>query len=273
MIALELWPVLMLGDWQQSEALVLTWVLGRSFGPEKKVWLKLTPSEMALVVNCDPSNIRRAIRQLTDRKVLMKNEDGLYRFNKQFHLWTPEVNKTAAKVAKTALQLFLNWPTHKQAPRASTARNGFTQPGPGQPETGHASPKRAGTDGLAQPAPQRPPLEPPIEEPRASEDLRLKKDKEYPPNPPKGGGVGVIPFSRRDRTRRLTPYERQQAKLDEGVAQLQAEFEAMSPEDLAEERRVWLEAIYRREGQAGVDRVVAQETRDRERKAVNHGRQ
>jgi len=54
------------------------------------------------------------------------------------------------------------------------------------------------------------------------------------------------------------------------VAALQAEVDAMTPEEKEAERTEWLGAILSKYGQAGVDKAIAEEERDR-RKEGTHG--
>ena len=271
MIALELFPALFLADWRQSEATVLVWVLGLEYGPHKKPLNKLVASEIARTVGVDPSNIRAAIRRLIDRNVLQRNEDGLVKFNKRFSTWDPPVNPTATRFAARSLSLFRTR-SYQHLPRARQTRNGSDQTR-AQQTRDEVEQTRNGSDqtGLNRPASNCPPLQPPIEESRASERKEEeKKEKKYPPNPPKGGRVGVIPFSQRDRTR-VTAADRRRAKLDETLNLLQAEHDALTPEELEAERQQEIEAVRNRFGQAGVDRYLADEAREREAQGVNGG--
>lgn len=271
MIALELFPALVLADFPRYQWVVLVSVLGPSFGPKKKVWHSLKPSDIGKRTNVHPANIRAAMKSLTKRNVLIRNEDGLYRFNKYFVTWEPAINPTAQRFVDTALELWTNWSTNKHASGFTGTRNEFNgtqhesstelakRVQPHSMDEFNGTRKTSSTE-LAQ---GRPPLQPPIEDSRTSEDLRLKREKKYPPNPPKGGtSEGVIPFSRRDRTRQ-TPYQRHQARLAEGQRLHQAEIDAMSPEDLEAERQEWLTAILTRYGQVGVDQALAEEAADR----------
>ncbi len=264
MIALELFPALVLADFPRYQWVVLVSVLGPSFGPKKKVWHQLKASEIARLANVDPSDIRSAMSILTGRKVLIRNEDGLYRFNKAFGFWTPPINRTAQRFVDQALSLWTTFTSDKHTSKAREPRNVVNQPRGNEPRSGVIGPRNGvNGPGSTNPAQVRPPLESPIEDSRTSEDLRLKREKKYPPNPPKGGtSEGVIPFSRRDRTRQ-TPYQRHQARLAEGQRMHQAEIDAMSPEDLEAERQEWLTAIRTRYGQVGVDQALAEEAADR----------
>jgi hypothetical protein len=275
MIALELFPALMLADFPRYQWIVLVSVLGSSFGPQKKVWHKLKPGELGRLANVDPSNIRAAMRALTERKVLIKNNEGLYRFNKAFNAWNPGLNPTAQRFVDHALGLWTDWPSDKHTLQSRETRNGFNETRCIDTRNGFNETRNGFIQtGVSKPAQPPTPPNPPIEDSRASEDLGFKKDKENPPNPPKGGGAGVIPFSRRDRTRQ-TSADRRRAKVEETLSQLQAEHDAMSPEELEAERQLEIEAVRRRFGQAGVDRYLADEARDREKaqrlKGATHG--
>jgi len=271
MVALELFPALMLADFRHYEMVVLVWVLGPSFGPKKKPWHKLDASEVGRMTNIDPNNVRRAVRSLIERKVLIRNAEDLIKFNKNFDAWEPGVKPAGRKMIKAALSLWRTSTSDQHLPESRQTRNGSIQTSLVEPETGLPRPET----GLPRPVLLNPsrivPPRPPLEESRASERKEEeKKEKKYPPNPPKGGRVGVIPFSQRDRTR-VTAADRRRAKLDETLNLLQAEHDALTPEELEAERQQEIEAVRNRFGQAGVDRYLADEAREREAQRVNGG--
>jgi hypothetical protein len=262
MIALELFPALFLADWRQSEATVLVWVLGLEYGPHKKPLNKLVASEIARTVGVDPSNIRAAIRRLIDRNVLQRNEDGLVRFNKRFSTWDPPVNPTATRFAARSLSLFRTR-SYQHLPRARQTRNGSDQTR-AQQTRDEVEQTRNGSDqtGLNRPASNCPPLQPPIEESRASERTPDKKEQDNPPNPPTGGtGGGTVFFrSRRDdKPKRLTAAERYADELDRTTRELMNAATTKTQADRDRERSIYLDAVRAKHGDDAVAQILALE--------------
>jgi hypothetical protein len=222
MIALELWPVILLGGFRQAELAVLAYVLGRSYGPQKKPWMRLYTYDLReFVPSLDGANLRRAIRSLKNRQVLLTDDDGLVSFNKHYELWTRPPLAIATEYARHVLEAFgtrRNGQTKRVQANPERVRT-YPPRVPAYPEQVQANPERVPADpervqvdrsngtrsGYVRPSvegaarvrtypPDVVPPRPPIEESRASEELRRDIERIHPPTPQGGlpGGRGGV---------------------------------------------------------------------------------
>lgn len=122
-IALDLFVALETHDLPNDQRIVLTEVLLHSYGPRKTRTVHLCATDIEHYTNLHRNNARSAIKGLVASRVLLVEEDGSHRFNKDWETWTVK-KKTLAerlggglvKFAKSALSRFARRKTSKNAP-------------------------------------------------------------------------------------------------------------------------------------------------------------
>jgi hypothetical protein len=89
MIALDLFAAIMMADLPNRCMIVLSYHLIHSYGPTKKRDVFLDPATIEEHTRLHRNNVRRAVKELADAKILMRRVGGAYRFNKDYEAWMP----------------------------------------------------------------------------------------------------------------------------------------------------------------------------------------
>jgi hypothetical protein len=86
-VAYELLPPLMMCCQRMEASIVLSEVLAQVYGMEKRKAAKLKPAAIAERSGLARPNIWRGIKELTDKGILVRQGDGLFRFEKDYEKW------------------------------------------------------------------------------------------------------------------------------------------------------------------------------------------
>jgi len=219
MIALDLFVGLMTSGLPDNDAILLTWVLLQSYGPRKRKDIHLDFAEIEEYTGMHRNNARASAKSLVATGYLRRNDDGSYRFLKDWEGFSPKrgafverLNGGLQRFAKAALTHDKFIKTSKpeaiqpnchdnskanstELPVTSVGNSvellgqlsgQFSQIGSdvyGYPKHGDVTPND--TNGLRQPLAS--------DGARASEELEKRKKRELntPPNPHGGNGVCV----------------------------------------------------------------------------------
>jgi hypothetical protein len=85
--AYELLPALLLGQFRKEASIVLCEVLAQTYGRGKRRSAVVEPARIAARCGCRRENVWRGLKQLTDANVLVRQDDGTYRFVKDYAKW------------------------------------------------------------------------------------------------------------------------------------------------------------------------------------------
>jgi hypothetical protein len=78
MIALDLFAAIMMADLPNRCMIVLSYHLIHSYGPGKKRDVFLDPATIEEHTRLHRNNVRRAVKELADAKILMRRTGGAY---------------------------------------------------------------------------------------------------------------------------------------------------------------------------------------------------
>jgi hypothetical protein len=174
MIALDLFAAIMAADLPNRCQIVLAEALLELYGPKKADSVQLVPAAIEQFTGLHRNNARRAIRELTEWHILVSVPDGAYGFNKDYETWAvagkPMAGRLGGGLARFAASAFTRHrikPTHKRPAQSNgiqvVALTSIQRDSGGGT---YLNPTGLTLDPL--------PPDPPIGEPRASEELRLK---------------------------------------------------------------------------------------------------
>jgi hypothetical protein len=85
--AYELLPALLLGQFRKEASIVLCEVLAQTYGRGKRRSAVVEPARISARCGCRRENVWRGLKQLTDANVLVRQDDGTYRFVKDYAKW------------------------------------------------------------------------------------------------------------------------------------------------------------------------------------------
>jgi hypothetical protein len=175
MIALDLFAAMMSADLPNRCQIVLGEALLELYGPRKARSVYLVPSTLEDHTGLHRNNARRAIRELTEWSILLPQSDGSFKFNKDYGKWRisgqaigERLGGGLLKFALSALARHGKEGTHKRKAQS----NGIQVSPLTSIQRDSGIPTYLNPTGLTL---TPPPLEPPIEEARASEELEIKE--------------------------------------------------------------------------------------------------
>lgn len=207
MVALDLFAALMAADLPNRSAIVLAEVLLQTYGPRKpKRGVKaihLDPAQIEHYTGLHRNNARKAVHELVAANILLPQDDGAYKFNKDYESWTPGGEPLAERLggglirfAASALSRHgisnesASTPIQRDCPSTDDAIQRDSH------EAGHVNPTGLGSGGAC----ESNGIGPTVDVTGgnigsagacAPEDLEIREERtKTPPNPPSGGRVG-----------------------------------------------------------------------------------
>lgn len=89
MIALDLFVALMTADIPNRDAIVLVEILSQSYGPAKRRNVLIDPATLEDITGLHRNNVRRGLASLVEAHIIARNNDGTYRFLKDWERYAP----------------------------------------------------------------------------------------------------------------------------------------------------------------------------------------
>lgn len=89
MVALDLFVALLTSDIPNRDAIVLAEIIVQSYGPTKRRNVHIDPATQEDITGQHRNNVRAALRSLTEANIIARNDDGTYRFLKDWERYRP----------------------------------------------------------------------------------------------------------------------------------------------------------------------------------------